>query len=158
MKHIKCGEEERKSRGFNRRFRGQAILETAFVILAMLLLSMGLLQFGLIYYTSLTLGNLTRDGARYAAINALDHTAEGELREKVKTYLKQKAVGTTIDPEAVSNATLTVKADAVATGKPVQVELTYNMKSRFFLPVDVFPGLSSTSWSSYKTSSLAVIE
>ena len=60
-------------RRFSRRFRsetGQAIVEAAFVIPLLILLLCGILDFGWIFANQLEVDNCSREGARFAVVNA----------------------------------------------------------------------------------------
>lgn len=140
--------------------RGQAIIETGFVIIGLLVLSMGLLQFSLIYSASLTLTNLTREGARFAAIHGT--VPMPSLRDQVVLELRKRAAGTTINPDDLKETTVEVIVPVpppgqTVTGRPVRVVVSYDMRKKFFLPAS-FPGLSTPRFSNFQTTSQMVIE
>ena len=148
-----------RPRGHARR-NGQAIVETGFVIIGLLALSMGLLQIGIIYSASLTLTNLTREAARFAAVHGT--VPMPSLRDQVIAELRRKAQGTTINPNDLHNSSVQVIVPTpppgqTVTGRPVRVEVNYDMRKKFFLPAS-FPGLSSPRFSNFRTTAQMVIE
>ena len=65
--------------------RGQALLETAFVLPIILLVSVGIFEFGRAYQTAQVITNAAREGARVAV---LPNATPDDVRERVTTYLK----------------------------------------------------------------------
>jgi Flp pilus assembly protein TadG len=91
----------RISRGLGRAAdaRGQALLETAFILPVVLLLGVCIFEFGRAYQTSQVLTNAAREGARVAI---LPGTTTADVQARVTTYLQ----GGQLDN--YSNATITV--------------------------------------------------
>lgn len=55
---------------FFKKESGQAIVEFAIVLPILLIILCGIIDFGWVFYNMLSLENCTRDGARYATVNA----------------------------------------------------------------------------------------
>lgn len=140
------------------RHRGQSIVETGFIIVMLIGLTMGLVQFGFVYHTSLTLTNLAREGARFAGIHGLDPNVKNDL----VAHLKRKCVQESAVNEADINAdtvaiypTLDATSPSYTAGQPVTVEITYNMKKKFFVPI---PEPGELKWGAWKTAASRIVE
>ena len=70
--------------------RGQALLETAFVLPIILLVSIGIFEFGRAYQTVQVLTNAAREGARVAV---LPNATQEDVKDRVTTYLKNGQIG-----------------------------------------------------------------
>lgn len=70
--------------------RGQALLETAFVLPIILLVSIGIFEFGRAYQTVQVLTNAAREGARVAV---LPNATQQDVKDRVTTYLKNGQIG-----------------------------------------------------------------
>ena len=62
--------------------KGQAMVETIFVLPLLFLLIFGIIEFGRIYFTYSILSNAAREGARYAAVH--EPADYGDAIERVK--------------------------------------------------------------------------
>ncbi len=60
--------------------KGQAMVETIFVLPLLFLLVFGIIEFGRIYFTYSILSNAVREGARYAAVHEYDDYDDAILR------------------------------------------------------------------------------
>ena len=65
--------------------RGQALLETAFVLPIILLVSIGIFEFGRAYQTVQVITNAAREGARVAV---LPNATTDDVKSRVTAYLK----------------------------------------------------------------------
>lgn len=70
--------------------RGQALLETAFVLPIILLVSIGIFEFGRAYQTVQVMTNAAREGARVAV---LPNATPDDVRDRVNAYLKSGQLG-----------------------------------------------------------------
>lgn len=71
-----------------RRFRreeGQSIVEAAYVIPLLILIVCGIIDFGWIFSNQLMVDNCSREGARYAVVNADASDLTALVTEKVKS-------------------------------------------------------------------------
>ena len=136
------------------RRRGQGIIETGLVIIALSFVSIGILQYGLMYNAMLTLNNMAREGARFAAVRATD----ANVKTQLGAYLRKRARGTTISEDALPDTKiiLTMPTVNARDTKTVRVTLIYDMKSnKQFLPVIVpLPD----SWKDYRATGANVLE
>ncbi len=113
------------------RRRGAALVEFALVSVVFLTMLLGMLQFGIYLSATNTLWNGAREGARVAAVlnNSLTTAdADAQIRAQVVK---------TIAPLEASKVTVTITpADSSARtyGTPVTVRLSYDMRSKLFLP------------------------
>lgn len=64
---------------------GQAIVEAAFVIPLLILLLCGILDFGWIFANQLEVDNCSREGARFAVVNADDPNLTGLVTGRVES-------------------------------------------------------------------------
>lgn len=147
--------------------RGQAILEMAAVVIVLLFLTMGLIQFALIANARITLTNLAREGARFAAVHAteIDSDNNPDPAKGIKAHVIKLADATTLADAGTRSSvnTITVTISPAETSppnplrtstKPIQVSVSYDMRHKFFLPV-IFPGLAN--WGNQTTSSASMI-
>lgn len=100
--------------------RGQALLETAFVLPIILLVSIGIFEFGRAYQTVQVMTNAAREGARVAV---LPNATPDDVKDRVNAYLKSGQLGSinsviidvdqaasiSIGAENASASTVTVK-------------------------------------------------
>ena len=70
--------------------RGQALLETAFVLPIILLVSIGIFEFGRAYQTVQVMTNAAREGARVAV---LPNATADDVKDRVNAYLKSGQLG-----------------------------------------------------------------
>ena len=148
----------------SKRRSGQTLIEMAIAIPVLLVLLLGIIQFGIINNATVNLTHLSREGARFAAVNAnnagLDPNAPGNQTNdpdtKIRNRIKVAAASTPID---FADLTITVAppigSSERVSGRPITVNLTYPLHKKFFVPPS-FPGLSQIS--TYKTSCSMVIE
>ena len=137
------------------RRRGQAMVETGFVIVILLVVSLGLLQYGMVYSGSLALNNLAREGARYAAVRSLSTPDDTTLKNAVVAYLKTRAAGTIVNQNALDSSTVNVVRAQNVAGQEIRVRLTYNLKNKSFAP-DLFP--LPQRYATYQATSANLIE
>lgn len=131
----------------SRRRRGAALIEFALVAVIFLTMLLGMLQFGIYLNVTNTLWNLSREGARFAAVQK-PGTADADLkiRNRIRDLLPPN-----INLEDMNIEILPTNAAARTGGTPVEVRLTYDMQKKFFVPA---PGLAS----SYTTKTSMVVE
>ena len=114
------------------RRRGAALVEFALVSVIFLMMLLGMLQFGVYLSATNTLWNGAREGARLAAVQSSSlatATADAQIANQVAK---------TIAPLERSKMTITVTpkdAKARTYGTPVTVRVSYNMRSKLFVPV-----------------------
>ena len=120
---------------FNRRTRsrrrGAALVEFALISVVFLTMLLGMLQFGIYLSATNTLWNGAREGSRVAAVlssTLTDADADAQIRDQVVK---------TIAPLEASKVTVTVtpaSASARTYGTPVTVRVSYDMRSKLFVP------------------------
>ena len=114
------------------RRRGAAIVETAFVVIILLTLSLGLIQWGILFNTSIAVTNLSREGARYAAVHY------GNGNDDIKFYIESNL------PPGIRKEHLTIAISPPEgspdreKGKSIHVTLDYDMSKKLFLPKQAF--------------------
>jgi Flp pilus assembly protein TadG len=64
--------------------RGAAMIEMTFVLLIFLMLLFGIIEYGRLVYTREVIINATREGARYAVVNATSSSLEANTQAIVK--------------------------------------------------------------------------
>ena len=140
------------------RHGGQSIVETGFIIVILIGLTMGLVQFSFIYHTSLTLTNLAREGARFAGIHGVDANVKNDLVAHLKSKCVQESAvnAADINVDTVKiYPTLDATTPSYTVGQPVTVEINYNMKKKFFVPI---PEPGALKWSEWKTAATRIVE
>ena len=143
--------------------RGQALVEFALVLPVLLILTMLIIQYGIIFYTSLSLTNLSREGARFAATQpaSSDSSVISTQQSSINTRMANVApsniawsdVSSTITYYDASSGS---EISTPAAGALVGVSLTYNMSNKLFLP-STFLGIQIFS-TSYTTFTKMMIE
>ena len=117
-----------RSRG---RRRGAALVEFALVSVVFLTMLLGMLQFGIYLSATNTLWNGAREGARVAAVlNSSLTTADADAQIRAQ-------IVKTIAPLEASKVTVTVTptdSSARTYGTPVTVRVSYDMRSKLFVP------------------------
>ena len=126
-----------KRRSQRARHRGQAIIEMALVVTILLFLTLGLIQYAMLANARITLTNLAREGARYAAVNALKTGSDNDIKD----YVDLRVAEFTTLKDITRSDILLDFPEGRQSGKPVKVDVSYNMRNKFILPVS-FPGLA----------------
>lgn len=115
-------------RSKNRR-RGAALIEFAFVGLLFLTLVLGMLQLGIYLNATNSLWNLSREGARFAAIQAsTNNNANADIDAYVRSILPPTLDTKDLTIDIVPNA----PAQRISRSQ-VTVRLTYDMHRKIFL-------------------------
>lgn len=71
---------------------GQALVETALIILVILLLLMGIIEFGFIFYAYVRVSNATREGARAGSLWLRDRESDSGYYEPILCHTVKDAV------------------------------------------------------------------
>lgn len=118
--------------------RGQALIEMALVVIVLLFLTLGLIQYGLIANARVTMANLAREGARYAAVHGTEVTADADTRDRVK------AIASNTNLRDITDANILIASPNTPRrgGDLITVTITYDMRRKFIVPAS-FPGLGS---------------
>ncbi|GEM_PF-3847479 len=102
---------------------GQALVETAFMILAVLLLLMGIIEFGFIFYTYVRVSNATREGARAGSLWLMTTGGTGTLTDTVQTAVRAEVA-------AIENDDIVVvienNVEDLKAGDTITVTATYD--------------------------------
>ena len=122
----------RSHRRRSHRRRGAALIEFALISVLFLTMLLGMLQFGIYLSAVNTLWNGAREGARLAAVQ------ESTLSTAAADAQIFDQIAKTIAPLERSKMSIVVtpteNKDRVY-GKPVNVVVTYDMRSKLFVPV-----------------------
>ncbi|HHY97217.1 MAG TPA: pilus assembly protein [Firmicutes bacterium] len=119
----------RLSRLFAKSEKGQALVETALVLMLLLLLFGGIVEFGRILQASLTVTAASREGARVGILGKTDD----EIKEVVKT-----AAGT-LDPDKLQIDIAPPAADRKR-GESLTVEVKYPVEIVIPIISAIIPG------------------
>lgn len=123
--------------------RGQALIEMSMVVIVLLFLTMGLIQYGVIANAKLTLTNISREGARFAAVRGTDESGGTSADQKIRNRIAQVAANTNLsDMNTTTDVTITPDKDNRDKGELITVAVRYSMKKKLFLPSG-FPGLAA---------------
>lgn len=151
--------------GRSGRTRGQTILEVTLVLLLLIIITMSIIQYALITNASSTLNDITRAGARYAAMHATESVTRYNGTDMtpdaaIRAYIQDRCRGSFISRNDLPDNRITITPAsgnaARTTGNPITVETSYDMRRKLFLPRS-FPGLARFG-SNYRTSVTHVIE
>lgn len=131
--------------------RGQALVEFALVLPVLLVLSMLIIQYGIIFYTTLSVTNLTREGARYAATAPVsDDPIFTRIQNVMPPNIKYSDLNITISPDEGDSVR------AVGSGGLITVTITYDMSKKLFLPSTFFGAKIFSS--TYSTQATMMVE
>jgi Flp pilus assembly protein TadG len=150
---------QKASKGRHRHLRhqGQALIEMALVVIVLLFLTLGLIQYGLLANAKITMANLSREGARFAAVNGTRQTAYGPGRvqdngeakfnpDSIRGRVLYIASSTTLNDMDDSNILIDPPSydpkNPPTSGKTlISVTISYNLSRKLILPSS-FPGLN----------------
>jgi len=142
---------------------GQALVEFALVLPVLLILTMLIIQYGIIFYTTLSLTNLSREGARFAATqpastdNSVISTQQSSINTRMANVAPSNIVWNNVSSTITYyDATSGSEISKPAAGALVGVSLTYDMSRKLFLP-STFLGIKIFS-TSYTTFTKMMIE
>lgn len=137
------------------RRRGQALIEMALVVIVLMVLTLGLIQYGLIANAKVTMANLAREGARYAAVNRTKLTSDDpggtapNFNDNIRGRVRQVASYTNLKDITDGD----IEIETVPVNKPVaqrqpgdliKVTIKYDMSNKFILPTsDLIPSLNN---------------
>jgi hypothetical protein len=111
--------------------QGQAMVETALMILVVLLLLMGIIQFGFIFYAHVRVSNAAREGARAGSLWLMNGNPD-ELCDRVEVGVWSELPADAEQEDVTMEITLTggpyqcLGSPAVAAGEPITVTVTYD--------------------------------
>ena len=132
------------------RRRGQALIEMALVVIVLLFLTLGLIQYGLLANAKITMANLAREGARYAAVNGTDQSAYGfstdpgeNIRKRV-LFIASSTILSDMDDNNIKIEPEYNSEDKPQRGELIHVTIKYPLGRKLILPSS-FPGLDRFS-------------
>jgi Flp pilus assembly protein TadG len=133
-----------------KRRSAQAMIEMAFVLPMLLLLSAGVLQYAVVLYTYNQLRNITRDCARYSALNIIGYGSG--FNAVLAARLKNDCFNTFIRySDITAFSTNPAPGSATATkNSPMTLTVTYDMSKKLFMPkfftqYGIYPGTATAS-------------
>ncbi len=117
------------------RRRGQALLEFALIAPIFVALALGVVQFGLLTQATEIVTNLTRDGARYAAFGP--EKTDADIRKFIIGQASQTPLRRGTDNTVNNDLSITIAPAEGSRNRGAQltVTVTYNLRSRIFLPI-----------------------
>lgn len=116
-----------------KKHRGSTLIELAIVLPILLILSLGIVQFGVYMNAAVTLTNLSREGARYAATQPnSDDGIETRIQQVCPASIRWTDIQNNITITPAENSTLRVRPNLIT------VQITYDMKKKMFLPTTFF--------------------
>jgi len=131
---------------FRKRRQGAALVEFAFVGILFFALLFGMIQFGIYLSVTNALWNLSREGARYAAVKpANPGVNDPTVYQDVTNHIKAVAPGI-LDKNKMTIAFNPANSGDRAVGAPITVTITYDMAGKRLL---ILPGTKSGE--EYKT-------
>jgi Flp pilus assembly protein TadG len=115
---------------------GQAMVETALIIMVVLLLLMGIIEFGLLFFTYVRVSNSARVGARAGSLWLMDRKADDGYYDPTLCYAVRTAVKSEFSQVADEDISIAVvgqdpvncAAESVApeAGQPITVTVIYD--------------------------------
>lgn len=139
------------------RRRGVALVELALVLSILLALSMLIIQYAIIMNTAIALTNLSREGARFAAVNPATDTP-------ILMYMDEICPpNLDWEDDIEGNVEIFIRYGTRNVGSkvPITVEITYDMSNKLFLPAQLrfpFMGRIQLFNTSYVASASMLIE
>lgn len=123
----------------SRNKKGQALIEFALLTPLLLLMIFVFLQLGILLNIYISLNNIARDGARYAAVNPdTDSVITTYIQSKLPAQVNQSYLTISYSPSQGSSSRIK--------GKPISVGLSYNFSTKVFLPTTFFKFQVPTSF------------
>jgi Flp pilus assembly protein TadG len=153
--------------------RGQAMIEMALVVTVLLFLTLGLIQYGILANARITQTNIAREGARYAAVHALDTSNKfpagtcGLTNDRnfnddpdgaIKFYMTNCVADSTPLRDLVDTNIVISPAKGGLnrnSGNPINITVNYNLRNKFILPVS-FPGLNKFGTTTAATATMVI--
>ncbi len=133
-----------------RKRRGQAIIEMALITTALLFLTLGLMQFALLANARITLTNLAREGARYAAMT------KGATDRQIEDAVIAAAASTPLSDITRPEISVTPSpASARVPDGSVTVTVTYDLRKKL-IPGVAF--LGGSRWANTMATAVMVIQ
>jgi Flp pilus assembly protein TadG len=115
---------------------GQAMVETALIIMVVLLLLMGIIEFGFLFFAYVRVSNSAREGARAGSLWLVDRKADDGYYEPTLCGAVSTAVQSEFDQVAEDDITIAVMgqdpvnctSESVSpeAGQPITVTVTYD--------------------------------
>ena len=110
---------------------GSTLIEMALVLPVLLMLSMGLVQFGIYMNAAVTLTNLSREGARFAATQPnSDAGIKARIQQVCPTTIQWADIQNRITISPAETSTLRVRPNLIT------VRIEYDMRQKMFLPTN----------------------
>jgi hypothetical protein len=104
---------------------GQSIVELALMLPVLALLLIGILDLGRIYFSYITVINVAREGARYAAANPPTSCAPGSDVTAIQKRARDEAQGSGINP---AQLTVLVECESRDAEHPIRVSVWYDFQ------------------------------
>jgi Flp pilus assembly protein TadG len=108
--------------------KGQALVETTFMLLAVLLLLMGIIEFGFLFYAYVRVSNATREGARAGSLWLMH--GEFDLCKTVSDAVRSEVGAIQEDDITITLVQGVVNCDGAwptpEAGEPITVTATYD--------------------------------
>jgi len=95
--------------------KGASAVEFAIILIPLLMLVFGIFQFGIAYNNYITITHAAREGARLAAVDLYNPDLEDIIKKRAYPIPEEYIIISIITPEGTE------------IGKPVEVEITYNI-------------------------------
>ncbi len=119
--------------------RGQTLVEFALLLPVLLVLVLGMVQYGIVANKRLALSHTSRDGGRFAAVNALKPDIDNEIKQRIINMgrghgLTLTAADISLSPTQ-NTATEPTKRQQY---NALTVVISLNMKPHLFLPSRFF--------------------
>jgi Flp pilus assembly protein TadG len=115
---------------------GQAMVETALIIMVVLLLLMGIVEFGFLFFAYVRVSNSARVGARAGSLWLVDREADDGYYDPTLCYAVRTAIKSEFDQVADEDITIgvvgqdpvdcTSEAVTPEAGQPITVTVTYD--------------------------------
>lgn len=135
----------------HRRFRGTTIVEFALVAPMLFLITALLVQFAMLGNAVLAMSQVSREGARSAAVGTNENTIIIQTMQKA-------CVGTMLNSALINSSTVSIAPNDIADREPgvlVTVTLTYDLRRVMFLPTTFF-GVSLVRTVASRSSSMRI--
>ena len=133
------------------RRRGSVMIEAALVSVFVLIpLTLAIIQYGIIFNATNTLSQVTREGARAAAVFALKTAAQNpgisqNSDQYIVSRIQAAAAPTSLDMSdaAIARGDVSISITPAMNagtstprvkGQPIQVAISYNMRRKYFFP------------------------
>lgn len=131
-----AGTRCRAQRRGQARRRGSTLIEFALVAPVLLLITLGIIQYGIIFNATNSVSQITREGARAAAVFALKRDADppaGAADDIIRERVRIAADNASLRRQDITSIIIEAP-NGRAVNQQIKVTVTYDLRKKFIIP------------------------